>query len=149
MMGRTTLVIVVAVISAVLATPMLMTYRTVLAAPQKVLDALGTGTLTCPNGSVVNVDIFIFAIKDKGRVGGVFDIFDPNTGVTKGFFISQGQINAQRYNLQGNERDDLICGASTPVTASASGLCGINAPGQFTAANGERAQFTANVACSG
>ena len=143
----TTAVVVVAILMLAVA-PTSLFYKVANAAPQKVLQMSGTGTVTCPDGSTVNnVQVSIFAQKQGGTTSGFISIFDP-TGNFKGGNIFRGQVNPQQYKLEGIEMTDQICGVSGPTTFSVSGTCGTGGTGQFTAANGERVSFSGNFACS-
>src|SRR5215211_7005825 len=130
-------IVIVVTILMLAAAPTSLFYKVANAAPNKILQGLGTGTVTCPNGSTVdNVQVQIFVQKQKGTTSGFISIFDPATGNSKGGNIFRGQVNQQQYKLEGIETTDQICGVSGPTTFSVSGTCGIGGTGQFTA-NGE------------
>jgi hypothetical protein len=142
-------IVVVVTILMLAAAPTSLFYKVANAAPNKILQGSGTGTVTCPNGSTVdNVQVQSFVQRQGKSTGGFFSIRDPATGNEKPSNIFQGQINSNQYKLQGIENFDGICGASTPTTISVSGTCGIGGTGQFTADNGERVTFSGNFACS-
>jgi hypothetical protein len=114
-----------------------------------------TNTIICPTGSIFDPSGFVLdfsaAKGSNGKISGTWDIHIAAASLKAGN-INGGQIQNNKYILTGIENTDVgACtgfGGQTPTTMSISGQCGTGVQINFQAADGEKATFTGNVACT-
>jgi hypothetical protein len=137
--------------------PTLISSNVAQAAPStKAVTGHGTtDTIICPTGSIGNPLGFVLDFSatkgSNGKISGTWDIKD-SAGPLKSGIINGGQIQNNKYILTGIENTDVrACvafGGQTPTTMSISRQCGTGVQINFEAADGEKATFTGNVACT-
>jgi hypothetical protein len=159
--GLTAAMVIAAILVISVAISPLSFNNRVQAAAIKVAQGEGSGTVTCPNGSVFpNADFPTLTISFQGTKG-VF----PSPGKVSGSFeldseldsqrfflkklgdFNQGTITKNEFSFSGTESSDNMCGASLPATVTISGPCGQGVAVRFQATNGEKGEMTANVVC--
>jgi hypothetical protein len=146
--------------------PTLISSNVAQAAPStKAVSGHGTtNTITCPISGIVGPFTLDFsaAKSSNGKLSGNWKItsVDPLFGllIVKSGNINGGQIQNSKYIVTGIEDIDRGCtssdpssnpfGGQIPTTMSISGQCGTGVQINFQAADGEKATFTGNVACT-
>ncbi|MDP9197271.1 MAG: hypothetical protein M3O24_01750 [Thermoproteota archaeon] len=111
------------------------------------LKGVGKGTISCPDGSKVNnarISFFVFHQND-----GTFAEWnvDQKTFGSQGGIFTKESIDLSKYNLNGVEAFDNICGSKVPVKVSLSGSCGDGSKAKLQGNKGEKAIFKVRAQC--
>lgn len=108
-----------------------------------------TSELLCESGLLTAATIDFSAAKNKGTIGGFFQIF--GVGTSKFGNITGGTINPNSYSLTGTV-NAFQCGgiptSTLPAQATISGECGEGVIIHYTDTHGEVGDFRGNVICS-
>jgi Prealbumin-like fold domain len=115
----------------------------------------GEGQSLCPPPATVivpNASLGFSAQQIGGAVQGQFDLtlhFANNDNRYKTGTLNNIQINGDgSFTVTGTELTSPCDGSRVPTTVTISGQCGTGIPILYMTADGERATFTGNVACT-
>ncbi len=139
---RTYAILVIAIIAA----SMLLFGVQAQAAPSSG-TVFGTGTVTCPSGTVLMGQKIQFNFNIVGFPNS-WIIFLPSSPFQDGK-LNAGHVNLHNYRLTGFGVLDTLCGAPIADKVTINGDCGLAVPIALKADNGETASFTGDVTCTG
>jgi len=115
------------------------------------ISGIGTGTLSCSDGSTSPSLKIEMSFKSNAGEGGAGSI---SLNLASGGFTSRiigpsliGDLTQNSFNIKGIISSVKICGDIFPVVVTVSGDCGVGTTINYAAADGTAGSFAGNVAC--
>ncbi len=112
------------------------------------LNAVGKGTISCPDGTKIkNARISLFVFNGGKGNFAEWNVDQKGHG-SSGGIITQDSISSSNYKLKGIEAFDNMCDSKVPAKTSLSGNCGASVKVDLKTTNGEKGAFNVHATCS-